>query len=163
MKTLLLMRHAKSSWANGNLSDHERPLNQRGIDAAAKMGRLISDLDLVPDVILSSTSKRTKETIEYFLTGCPFSGQINYSRALYHGGPEEIMASLQTWGGDFSRVMVVGHNPGMEYALEEFAGENEHMVTGAIAQISFEIDRWSAMVENADGVLVNLWRPREVD
>ncbi len=163
MKTLLLMRHAKSSWADGSLSDHERPLNQRGIESAEKMGRLLAELDQIPDVILSSTSKRTKQTIEYFLAGCPFSGEIFYTRSLYHGGPEEIISSLQKWGGDFSRVMVVGHNPGMEYAVDEFTGENERMVTGAIAQISYEIDRWQDISENMGGSLVNFWQPREID
>lgn len=163
MKTLLLMRHAKSSWANESLSDHERPLNKRGIEAAGKMGRLLSDNELVPDLILSSTSKRTKETIQYFLDACHFSGEVIFTRNLYHGGPEEILESIHQWGEGFSRVMIVGHNPGISYALEDFTGERERMVTAAIAQIVFEGEKWEGILENLSGNLVNFWIPREID
>lgn len=162
MKTVLLMRHAKSSWADGSISDHDRPLNERGITAAGKMGELISEVGLIPEVILSSSSKRTKETIKYFLERCPFSGDVFYTRDLYHGGPEEILESLQQWGDGYSHVMVVGHNPGMEYAVEEFTGERERMVTAAIAQIEFEHGSWNELIEDPSGNLVNFWRPREV-
>ncbi|MEJ2757617.1 MAG: histidine phosphatase family protein [Anaerolineales bacterium] len=162
MKTLLLMRHAKSSWSDSSLSDHERPLNNRGINAAGKMGKLISDLDLIPEIILSSSSKRTKETIRYFLDSCPFSGEVIYTRNLYHGGPEEFLESLRQWGEGFLRVMIVGHNPGMEYALEEFTGERERMVTASIAQIEFESESWHSLLDDPSGDLVNFWRPREV-
>lgn len=163
MKTLLLMRHAKSSWSDGSLSDHDRPLNQRGVEAAGKMGSLISQVDLIPEIILSSSSKRTKETVKYFLEACPFSGEVIYSRDLYHGGPEEILESLQHWGEGYSRVMVVGHNPGMEYALEEFTGEHDRMATATIAQIEFDSNSWHNLLEDSPGSLINFWNPREVD
>lgn len=162
MKTLLLMRHAKSSWSDGSLADYDRPLNQRGIEAAGKMGDLISEVDLIPEVIVSSSSTRTKETIKYFLENCPFSGEVIYTRDLYHGGPEEILECLQQWGQDYSLVMIVGHNPGMEYALEEFTGERERVVTAAIAQIEFGAKSWHEIYDDPSGNLVKFWRPREI-
>lgn len=162
MKTLLLMRHAKSSWSNQNLSDFDRSLNHRGVDAAIKMGRLISERDLIPDVIISSSSKRTRQTVDLFLEECPFSGEVHFTRNLYHGGPADMVESVQQWGGDFARVMVVGHNPGMEYALDEFSGVNERMVTAAIAEIIFELETWKELSDEIQGSLVNLWRPREI-
>ncbi|MCB2180110.1 histidine phosphatase family protein [bacterium] len=157
------MRHAKSSWSDGALADFDRPLNKRGVDSALKMGRLIADLALIPDVILSSSSRRTRETVELFVAECPFMGEIHFTRDLYHGGLEEILESVFAWGNEFSSIMVVGHNPGMEFALEEFTGRDERMVTAAIAQIEFEIDDWTKLDADVQGQLVNFWRPREVD
>ena len=162
MKTLLLMRHAKSSWSNASLADFDRPLNQRGEADALKMGRLLSELNLIPDVITSSSSKRTRQTVELFLEGCSFEGEVYFTRDLYHGGPAEMVECVQKWGRDFYCVMVVGHNPGMEYALDEFAGEEDRMVTAAIAQLEFEIESWEDLTNEAAGRLVNLWRPRDL-
>lgn len=162
VKTLLLMRHAKSSWSDASLSDHERPLNSRGVNDAGKMGRLLADYGLIPGVIVSSSSKRTKETISYLLEKCPFSGEVVFRRELYHGGPDDILESLHKWGTGFDCVLVLGHNPGVEYALEEFTGESERVTAGALAQIEFDVESWDALDDDVEGSLVNFWRPREL-
>jgi len=163
MKTVLLMRHAKSSWDNPGLSDHERPLNKRGKISAPKMGLLLTDLDLVPDVIVCSTAKRARATVEGLLETCPFEGDVLYTRELYHAGVEEHLEALHDLDEKIDIAMLVGHNPGMEYFLEVVCEENEHLPTAAIAQILFDIDRWNEITPEISGVMENLWRPKELD
>ena len=163
MKTLLLMRHAKSSWKDMSLSDHDRPLKKRGREAAPLMGELLSNLDLVPEIILCSTARRARQTVEYLLHSLPFEGEVMYTRDLYHSGPRTYLKELRQLGDLFSIAMIVGHNPGMEYAVEEFSGEWERMPTAAIARIDFNVGRWDEL-EGGDvsGKLLGVWRPREI-
>jgi len=163
MKTLLLMRHAKSSWNNPGLSDHDRPLNARGRRAAPRMGRLLADEGLVPDVIVSSTAERARLTTAGVLEACPFEGDVIYTRDLYHAGVEDMLEILVGIDTKKECVMMVGHNPGMEYFLEEICGEIEHMPTAAIALIQFVIEEWSELSDESEGELLNFWRPKELD
>lgn len=163
MKTVLFMRHAKSSWDNPGLADHDRPLSKRGVLAAKKMGEFINDSEVQPDVIISSTSKRTRETVKYFLQTNSFSGDIYYTRHLYHGGQEEMIDAIKEFAADAACVMVLGHNPGMEDAVEDFTGEYERMPTAAIAQIKFSITEWKQLSDSVLGELIAVWRPKEID
>ena len=162
MKTILFMRHAKSSWDNQGLADHDRPLNKRGVSAAKKMGMFMNDSEVQPEVIISSTSKRTRETIKYFLQTISFSGDIYYTRELYHGGQEEMIDAIKEFAADTNCVLVLGHNPGMEDAVEDFSGEYERMPTASIAQINFSINDWQEMSDSISGMLIDVWRPKEI-
>lgn len=162
MKTLLLMRHAKSSWKDMSLADHDRPLNNRGRDAAPLMGELLSSMDLVPEVILCSTARRARQTVEYLLHTLPFEGEVVYTRDLYHSSPREYLKKLRQLDDTFSIAMIVGHNPGMEFALEEFSGEWERMPTAAVARIDFQFDHWAEVDDDVSGELSGVWRPREI-
>jgi len=162
MKQLLLMRHAKSSWKDLSLSDHDRPLNPRGKADAPRMGEYLASLGLVPDVILCSTAKRAKQTARYLVTECSFDGLVFYYPALYHGGTEEFIEALEDLDEGIETAMIIGHNPGMEYSLEDFCGANEVMPTAAIAYIQFEITTWQEIGTADMGELVALWRPKEI-
>ena len=162
MKNLLLMRHAKSSWNDPYLADHDRPLNSRGKSDAPRMGKFVASIECVPEVILCSTAKRAKQTVEYFLQECPLEGEVIYKQSLYHGGAEDFINELVHLDTALMNVMIVGHNPGMEDAIEEFCGANEHMPTASIAHIKLDLEKWEEINENSSGDLENLWRPREI-
>lgn len=162
MKTLLILRHGKSSWSDARLSDHDRPLNKRGKRDAPRMGELLRDEELAPDLIISSTAKRALKTAEAVAEACQFEGQILPTRELYHGDPESYFSVLQRWGGNSDVVMVVGHNPGVEELLESLTGVWERMPTTALAEVRVDAQDWSSMSDEAKGVLVNLWLPREM-
>jgi phosphohistidine phosphatase len=163
MKTLLLMRHAKSSWDNPSLSDHDRPLNKRGKRVAPRMGKLLGEVDLIPDEIISSTAKRAKMTVEGLLEACPFEGDVVYTRNLYHADVEEQIEVLQSLKDEVGIALLVGHNPGMEIFLEIICDESEHMPTAAIAYIQFDVGRWFEITTDTYGTLKHLWRPKELD
>ena len=162
MKTVLFMRHAKSSWKDMTLADHDRPLNRRGREAAPLMGDWLAGLDLFPEIILCSSAKRAKQTVKYLLHTLPFEGDVRFTRNLYHSGPHAYLEELQQLDEGIEIVMIVGHNPGMEYALEEFTGEWERMPTAAIAYITFDLTDWREISVDESGMLKSVWRPKEI-
>jgi len=162
MKTLLLMRHAKSSWSNAKLSDHDRPLNSRGRLAAPLMGGWLTSLGVTPNVILCSTAERAKQTVEYLIQALPFEGEVRYSRMLYHAGDEVFSEELGRLGDEIETAMIVGHNPGMEYAVESYTGGWRRMPTAAVARIAFPIQKWGDVKDIPEGELTGLWRPKEI-
>ena len=117
MKMLLLLRHAKSSWKENGVSDHDRPLNKRGKRDAPRMGWLLQKEELVPDIILSSTALRARDTTIRVAKSCYYKGQITYADSLYLGGIEAYLDALKVLPNDFKIVLVVGHNPDMEYLV----------------------------------------------
>jgi phosphohistidine phosphatase len=109
---LLILRHAKSSWKDEALPDHDRPLNKRGKEDAPRMGKLLRDEDLVPDLILSSDARRTRSTTELVVEESHYDGEIIYSRELYAAESETCMEALAQMGGDAACVMIVGQTRG---------------------------------------------------
>ena len=162
MKTLLILRHAKSSWKHPELTDHDRPLNKRGKRDAPRMGKLLRDQGLVPDLIISSTAKRARSTAKTVARKSGYKEEVELTPAFYLASPREYISVLRTLSDDYGRVMVVGHNPGMEELVEKLTGELEIMTTAALAQVLLPIDQWSQLDEETAGELVHLWRPREL-
>lgn len=163
MKTLLIMRHAKSSWSNLRLSDHERPLNNRGKIDAPLMGQLLKDEDLVPELIISSTAERALSTAEAVALAADFEGELKTTRQFYHADPDTYIHVLQMVDDAINCVMVVGHNPGMAELVQDLTGSREHITTANIAHVELPIDSWSTFTEDTEGDLRHLWRPKEID
>lgn len=160
MKLILILRHAKSSWKETGISDHSRPLNRRGIKAAPRMGQVLFQEDLVPDVILSSTARRARETADLVADASGFEGEIHYLESFYHADPSDYLDALRSLHSDINTAMIVGHNPGMEMLLEMLTGEDERLPTAALALIQLPIQNWSQLTDEAEGDLLNLWLPR---
>jgi len=162
MKTLLILRHAKSSWKDSGLSDHDRPLNPRGRRDAPKVGKRLREEGLIPDVLLSSTALRARQTAEAVAEESGFEGEIQFIRELYGGGPEATLEALRGLPDLVACALVVGHNPDLEELVDWLCGESVRMPTAALAQIQLEIQRWGNINdEEAQGKLVDLWTARE--
>ena len=161
MKTVLLMRHAKSSWKDDALADDQRPLNKRGRHDAPHMGQLLRDAELPPQAILSSTAVRARETAVAVAEASGFGGEIQYDASLYAAPPEAYVAALRQLAPDIQVALVVGHNPGLEALVQELTGEDEHMPTAAIARVNLAIEQWSELSLETEGHLETIWRPRE--
>jgi phosphohistidine phosphatase len=162
VKTLLILRHGKSSWDNIYLSDYERPLNERGKRDAKRMGRLLRQMDLVPDLIITSSAERALATAERVAQAGDYEGKIRPTRDLYHADPEELIAVLADLETAFERVLVVGHNPGLENLLEDLVDGWQRMPTAALAQVALPIEQWRELDDATQGKLVNLWYPKEL-
>jgi len=162
MKTLLILRHAKSSWDDTTLSDHDRPLNERGEQDAPRMGQLLNDEDLWPDLILTSTATRAATTAELVIDGQGFEGELRYLSELYLAGPEDYLDCLRRIGGKANCVMVVGHNPGLEMLVQMMSGHWRRMPTAALACVALPIDDWKD-IEPGVGELAGIWLPKELD
>ena len=161
MKTLLLLRHAKSSWKDAARADHDRPLNKRGKAEALRVGQWLRQQSLVPDLILASTAKRARRTAERVAEASGYAGEVQREADLYPGDPEDYLDALQGVADEYDCVLVVGHNPGLEEFLELLTRSQELMPTAALAHISLPIEHWQQLTSMTKGLLVNLWRPRD--
>jgi len=162
MKTLLILRHGKSSWKELSLPDHDRPLNKRGRRNAKMIGRLLASEGLTPELILSSTAERARRTARRVASAAGYEGEIDILPDLYLASPAAYLSRVALTSEALQRVMVVGHNPGLERHVTETTGAHERFPTAALAQVDFDIDAWPQVID-AHGVLVNLWRPREME
>lgn len=163
MKTLLILRHAKSSWKEAELDDHDRPLNKRGEHDAPRMGQLLREEDLIPDLILSSTAKRARKTAEAVAEASGYEGEVQFIPELYGGGPEAYLDTLHNQPGDHPCVLVVGHNPDLEELVEALTGETVSLPTAALVRIALPVENWEALDAEVEGVLAGVWTPRERD
>lgn len=114
IKRVIIVRHAKSSWANAGLADFDRPLNDRGNHDAPMMGKRLKDLGIKPDLIISSTAKRAKQTAK------KISNELNYKKEdillidkLYHCHPETFEEVIYSIEDNLNTIMIVAHNPGI--------------------------------------------------
>lgn len=163
MKTLLLLRHAKSSWDDPTLPDHDRPLNPRGKKAAPRMGVLLRDEGLLPDLIVTSTAKRARKTAKIVAETSGYTGPVVPEPALYFEGAGAYLAAIHAADADITRLMLVGHNPDMEEVIHLLTGRVERMPTAALAAIDLNVARWDEVEFEQAATLTALWRPRELE
>jgi phosphohistidine phosphatase len=160
MKTLLLLRHAKSSWKKVGLPDHERPLNKRGKKEAPLVGKYLLANNLVPDQILSSTARRAHDTAQAVAETSGFDGEVELYQDLYMSDTPNYIDILRCMPDQANRVLVVGHNPDVEDLLALLTDVREHMAPATLAVIDLHISSWQELNEATDGKLQNLWTPR---
>jgi len=160
-KTLLLLRHGKSSWKDESLPDIKRPLKKRGEEASEEIGKLLKKHKLLPDLILTSPAKRAKSTAEIAAKEAGISKHVEVVDGLYMAEVKDIFKALAEMEGSHKVVMVVGHNPGLEAVLQVFSGHVDSLPTGALACLRLEIDDWKAISMDTAAELVHFWNPEE--
>jgi len=173
MGTLLLLRHAKSSWDDPSLADYDRPLAKRGRKAAPLIGAEIARLGLKPDLVLCSGAARTRETLALALPalGEP-APRVVYDDTIYMATPAALIGLLRKPPGDEApkTVLVVGHNPGLEELSDLLVGGGnvgaqdlmaEKFPTGALAVFTFPNDAWSDIALGA-GTLTHFITPAKL-
>lgn len=143
MKTLYLLRHAKSSWDNQNLSDFERPLNECGRQAAPFMGEVIRKNNFQIDLILSSPAERAKQTAHLVKEAGELKAEIRFNERIYEASPIRLLEIISELDNTAKSVMLVGHNPGFEGLVRFLSGTVQPMPTAALAVIDLDADDWS--------------------
>lgn len=162
MKTLFLLRHAKSSWADAGQPDFARPLNERGQKAAPLMGRFMRRENLQPDLVLSSPATRARETITLVAEAGKFLCEVRYDERIYEASLARLLEIMTQLEESTDAVLLVGHNPGMEELVLNLTGEQQHMPTAALACITLNIEKWSKARAEGSGQLERLIRPKEL-
>ena len=144
MKTLMLVRHAKSSWDNTALPDRDRPLADRGKRDVARMSKRLAERDLKPDLIMSSPAARALATAEVIAMrlGCKRKN-IAVNDRLYVGDADDLLEVIQELGDKLEHVMLVGHNPELTELARHLSSEITDLPTCAIAEFTFEAKSWS--------------------
>lgn len=169
MKKVILLRHAKSSWDNPDLDDHDRPLNKRGRACAPVIGDWLSCKDHLPSVVLCSTATRAKETLLRMKPMLAGVHDVEYLPRLYHAAPETMLECLRSISEAHSIAMIVGHEPGMG-AMARVMSQNvtarcrrafEHFPTAAAAVLEFDVNNWKA-VGYGTAEFTDFAKPREL-
>lgn len=170
MRTVLLLRHAKSSWHDESLTDEERPLNGRGREAATRMGRYLRDEGLLPGRVLCSTARRAVETLERLRREWPEQPRVRLDGRLYLASAERLLAVLAEQDAAVDVLLLVGHNPGLAELAnglaqagneEDLARLRRKLPTAALVEISFDVDTWGDLVARS-GELRRFVVPREL-
>ncbi len=162
MKTLLLMRHGKSSWKNEGLADHERPLKKRGRKDTKRIAKEILKQDLMPDLILSSPATRASETVEILTENLDYQNKTQYVDELYMGEPQDFIDALREMTDDENIVLIVAHNPGLEAYLQIIDGEIESMPTAGLGYLVLALEDWKNISMETMGDLIGFWKPKEL-
>lgn len=161
MKTLYVLRHAKSSWDNSGLADFDRPLNARGRSAAPFMGQVMKREGIVPGLILSSPAVRARETAELAKNSAGLTAEVKLKKKVYEASPETLRQILASLEDSLDSAMIVGHNPGMEGLVRLLTGRSETMQTATLAIIDLDIAGWDAIGSPSSGSLRKMIRPKD--
>lgn len=137
MRTLTLMRHAKSSWDDLQLGDHERPLNERGEKAALTMATRLKEQGYRPDLVIVSSALRTQQTAARLQTVYNGELRVKTEPLLYEASPEIYLATIRSVADGVEHLMIIGHNPTIEWLAAGLGGRERRMPTAAY--IRFEI------------------------
>lgn len=163
MKTLILIRHAKSSWDDPDLDDFDRPLNARGMRDAPKMGKRLKEKGLAPDRVMSSPANRALTTAGLFAQAMQLpSGLIKKEKKLYHASADEMLALVRALPDEEDCIFLVGHNPGLTDFANELQTEEEinNIPTAGIVAIKFDLQHWKS-VKAETGELAFYHFPKE--
>ncbi len=149
MKVLTIVRHAKSSWGNFELGDHERPLKEIGIIKTQKVIGYLQKVKLVPQLIISSTATRALETAKLLAQGVGYDeNRIQIERAIYHAGADDIYNEVFSVDSSIDSLMVVGHNPTLTDFVNNFVEPQiDNLPTSGTVCIEFDTDTWQNIVD----------------
>jgi phosphohistidine phosphatase len=160
-RTLTLVRHAKSSWDDPNVPDHDRPLAPRGLKALGRIRDHIGELGIRPDVVLCSSAVRTRETLDGIREAFAPAPRIEIEDGLYGADADDLLGRLVRLGDEVAGAVVVGHNPGLADLLDLLvAGDDtpEAVPTGAVVVLSFD-GPWHDLAPGTAS-LDSFWQPR---
>ncbi|MDM8527772.1 histidine phosphatase family protein [Anaerolineales bacterium HSG24] len=169
MKTILILRHAKSDWSDPNLDDFDRPLNKRGLSDAPRMGKVLLSAEQIPDRIISSPARRAKQTAKLVAEACNYKGSIQWEDAFYGAGSADLIAALKQLPLEVNMCMLIGHNPTMEETVASLCTTSAGispwgnvdgsdfsiiMPTSGLACLQVDIDDWADL---KPGIAILKW------
>lgn len=161
MKTIYLLRHAKSSWKDESLSDIERPLNGRGQKASETMGAFLKREKVMVDLVLSSSAVRARQTTDRLLAAANISTDVRFDERIYEAEVQRLLEIVKQIENTKKSVLLVGHNPGFEEFLEWLTGTFDTMPTATLAKVVLKTSSWSGVREKA-GTLEWIVKPRQL-
>lgn len=156
------MRHAKSSWDDPDLTDAQRPLNDRGERDAPRMGRYLCDHGPIPDRVLTSPAVRARTTAMHVAEACRIPDRLTVMDALYQADPEDWRTTIAALPAAWNCVLCVGHNPELEEFIGVLTSRYVRMPTAAIARLTCDAPDWQAFVESDQVIVEDVWRPKEI-
>jgi phosphohistidine phosphatase len=162
MKTLLILRHAKARQNKNAEDDHERPLKKSGKKSARRMGRLLGDEKLLPTLIVSSSARRCRQTAEQLIRGANYRQDVRITGDLYAARGGALVKHLSALDAPADRLLIIGHNPGLEELLSSLLQQPIRLDPGALAEVTLAISAWREWTAETRGELAHLWEPRDL-
>ncbi len=162
MRTLLILRHGKAAQEESG-SDRDRALTEHGKRAAELVGHLLRDDDLVPDRIISSHAERARDTARRVAAAANFGGVIDELAELYLAEPEAYIKAVREWAGEAERVLLVGHNPGLEALALILTGEPVSLPTAGLVVCTLPIASFSELSLQVRGNLTRFASPKQTE
>jgi phosphohistidine phosphatase len=162
IKTLLLMRHAKSDWKQPGLADHDRPLNTRGQQSAPAMANHLRQTGWQVDIILASSAVRVQQTVALMREHWSAEVDVLTVPTLYLASPQQIMVEVQSLHDSWNSALVVAHNPGLAHLVSQLTGREIEMPTAAVAIFKFDADSWQSLWQGKPPVLCEFFKPRDL-
>jgi phosphohistidine phosphatase len=161
MKTLILMRHAKSSMDGKKQEDWERPLNKRGKKNAVTLAKALQEKGIVPEVILASAAVRSHQTAELLIEELKFRGDVHYLAHLYKGEVDSYLFEIKRLLDQEKCVLVIGHNPMLESFLQMVSAKVESLPTASLAFLNVPVESWKDFNFEITSQLVDFWKPKD--
>ncbi|WP_251360243.1 histidine phosphatase family protein [Kangiella sp. TOML190] len=147
-KKLYIMRHGKSDWNSNFNRDFDRPLAERGVNAASLIGKHLAVIEQLPELVISSSAKRTLNTIEIAMAEGNWNSQLKSSRQLYLATTEEAIALIKSTSDAINKLMLVAHEPMCSSLIAELAmGAHVKFPTAAVARLNLKIPSWQQLEE----------------
>lgn len=169
MRTLYLLRHAKSSWDDPSLADHDRPLASRGVRATPYVADHMRQVGIVPDVVLCSSSQRTRQTLDLLGDAVASDTEIRVEEGLYQASADALLDRLRMLPDSAQQAMLIGHNPAMQQLAVRLAASGQHLErmarkfpTAALATLDAAIDGWTDLAAGC-AELAGFVRPDDLD
>ena len=163
-RRLIVMRHAKSSWASGAQSDHQRPLNDRGRRDAPRVATALVDVNWLPDLILSSDAQRTRETYDGMAVSFPCEIPVQFLFSFYLAGLEAVLNESPGVADEIETLMVLGHNPGWQEIVARLSGHDVAMKTANAALLEAQGTSWHEALRSFGAWdLVEVISPKDLD
>jgi phosphohistidine phosphatase len=161
MKTLLLLRHAKSSKDDPGLKDFERPLSERGEKDSQLIGEYIRKRKIKADLVISSPAERARQTAELVMKPAGLKVELRFDKRIYDAGVRSLLDVVSQIEDTANAIIMIGHNPGFEELLEALTGEVGNLPTASLACLELNVDKWSK-VRAGVGDLKWLMAPKEL-
>ena len=162
MKSIILFRHAKSDWNATYSSDHQRPINQRGIKASKLMGSYLAKINEIPDLIISSSALRALQTMENAISAGKWESKITVKKEVYHASVSTLIDLIKRTKNIYSNICVIGHEPTFSYFLKSITDESVFKFpTATMAKIILKVESWNNL-DYKSSKLLWVRKPKEL-
>ena len=159
MKSLIILRHAKSDHPFG-VNDFDRDLTERGLRDALRVGELLRDQRLLPELIITSAARRARTTTERVVAGAAFEGTVETTPDFYEAGTAQILNVIRAIREDVTSVMIIGHNPGLWSVASLFDRSIDSFPTAAWVRFELDIEFWGELTALASASRTHFWYPK---
>ena len=162
MKSIILFRHAKSDWNATYSSDHQRPINQRGIKASKLMGSYLEKINEIPDLIISSSALRALQTMENAISAGKWESKITVKKEVYHASVSTLIHLIKRTKNIYSNICIIGHEPTFSYFLKSITDESVFKFpTATMAKIVLKVESWNNL-DDKSSKLLWIRKPKEL-